>query len=460
MLKWNRPLWKHQEDAIARFSESPYAALFHEMGVGKTTTAIGLLRTKYAKHSEILPTIIFSPLATLWNWKAEFALNASEKVFNEVSICHGKEFDTTKKILIANYECLDSFLKYDKLKKFSPKIVLCDEGHRIKNPKSKRFKSLLTISDKAQYRYLLTGTPVLNHYLDLWAQMRFLTAGKEQPWGNYFVFRSQYFVDKNAGMPKALYFPNWQPHPKTALELTNIVAEKVSRVEKSQCLDLPPLVRKIEHVELSPEHRAIYKKLEDELLIEVRNEACVASNALVKCLRLLQIVSGFIPFETHNLTINKNHKLERLEELVEMLIPHHKIIIWATFKENYKAIISNVINDRKYSTLTGETTDRQESIDRFQNDPDTRIMLANPQAGGVGVNLTASSYAIYYSRSYSLGDFLQSEARNYRGGSEIHDSVTQIHLVTKNTIDEMVYDALSKKENISQNILDRLKALC
>ena len=80
-------------------------------------------------------------------------------------------------------------------------------------------------------------------------------------------------------------------------------------------------------------------------------------------------------------------------------------------------------------------------------------MIANQSAGGVGINLVEASYSIYYSKGFKLEDDLQSEARNYRGGSEIHTSVTRIDLVTPNSIDELVNEALASKQQISDNIL-------
>jgi SNF2 family DNA or RNA helicase len=96
---------------------------------------------------------------------------------------------------------------------------------------------------------------------------------------------------------------------------------------------------------------------------------------------------------------------------------------------------------------------RQEAIDSFQNDPSVRVMIANPAAGGVGVTLTAASYMIYYSRDFSLENDLQSEARCHRGGSEAHEKITRIDIVAPGTIDEVILEALERKENLATKIL-------
>jgi SNF2 family DNA or RNA helicase len=96
---------------------------------------------------------------------------------------------------------------------------------------------------------------------------------------------------------------------------------------------------------------------------------------------------------------------------------------------------------------------REEEMDEFRSDPNVRVMIANQAAAGVGINLVEASYAIYYSKTFRLEDDLQSESRNYRGGSEVHEKVTRIDIVCPGTIDELVSEALANKQNIGEKIL-------
>ena len=468
-LKFSRALWSHQSEALDRFAKCSYAGLFHEMGVGKTTTSIGWLRLKFNQQNQILPTLIVSPVATLDNWQREFEINSPKKVFDETTILYGSAkkriaalIGDERKIWITNPETFDmpEVVEILRTKKF--KCLVVDEAHRFKNHRSKRFQALLKLADSIDMRMILTGTPILNSYLDLWAQFRLLDQGKT--FGqNFFVFREKYFMDKNLSWKgKKQYFPNYVPKPGIEKDITEKISKLVSRVEKSACLDLPPLVKIHEYVPLSPEQERLYREMEEELITSVKYGDCVATNALVKVLRMLQILSGYIRIEGEawqgEHKIKDNPRLKRLQELLEELTPNHKVIVWCVFNENYKSI-KDICADLKieYAELTGETKDRKAQMDKFNNDPKCRVMISNPQAGGTGVNLIAASYAIYYSRSYSLGDRLQSEARNYRGGSEIHEKITLIDIVAKNTLDEDVLAALNRKEDFSNNILDRLK---
>ena len=109
----------------------------------------------------------------------------------------------------------------------------------------------------------------------------------------------------------------------------------------------------------------------------------------------------------------------------------------------------------EYAEIHGDISNakRIDEMDRFRKDPKCRVMIANQAAGGTGVNLVEASYAIYYSKGFSLEHDLQSEARNHRGGSEMHSKVTRIDLVAKGTIDEVINEALKNKQNIAETIL-------
>ena len=113
----------------------------------------------------------------------------------------------------------------------------------------------------------------------------------------------------------------------------------------------------------------------------------------------------------------------------------------------------------EYTMLTGEQNleGKREAMDRFNNDENIRVIIANRRAGGIGINLIAADYSIVYSRNFSLEEELQSEARNYRGGSQIHKRIVKIDLCANDTIDERVVEALSKKQNISDTIIDFAK---
>lgn len=469
IIKFTRPLRAHQKQVLDRFYAQNEAALFHEMGTGKTTSAIALLRARYNQEKTICRTLIISPVATLYNWQNEFKINAPLAVQNEVAVLYGSKkerlslIESDKKILITNPEALQMDDVVKAIEKRGIYSLVVDECHKFKDHKAKRFKTLSKLARMSTQKILMTGTPILNSYLDLWAQFYLLDGGKTLG-DNFFVFRNQYFIDKNEKWKGgAKYFPDFHPRPGIDKELSARIDGKSSRIRKEECLDLPPQVFETLHVDLSPEQKKAYDEMLEEMITLLKEGVCAAPNALTRVLRLLQILSGHL--EVEDMDGNKTLKnfadiprIEVLRDLLEEHTPHSKIIVWCTFTKNYDAI--RKICDKlkiEYAELTGETKDRQGQIDKFNEDPKCRVMISNPQAGGVGVNLVASDIAIYYSRNFSLGDRLQSEARNHRGGSEIHKTITVIDIVAKDTIDEDVLAALMRKENYSDNVLDKLK---
>jgi SNF2 family DNA or RNA helicase len=345
-------------------------------------------------------------------------------------------------------------------------ILICDESHILKNYKSKRAKNVAKLADKCRHRYLLTGTPILNSSMDLYQQFRILDGyqGAYSTFGNnFFAFRAKYFMDKNiawAGKPN--YYPEWVPKVTAYKELQERISKKTMLAKKLDCLDLPPLVVQTQEVTLGKDQKKAYEEMRKDFITWIKsqrdvNEAVVARLAITKALRLQQICSGFGTTESgESVRFTSVPRLEALRELLETITGQNKVIVWACFKENYK-MIAEVCKELglKYVELHGEqnSKEKQQSVDALNNDPEVRVLIGNQGAGGIGVTLTAATYSIYYSRGFKLGDDLQSEARNHRRGSEVHDKITRINLICPDTIDELVSEALANKLDISDKIL-------
>lgn len=470
--------WKHQEEAIKKGSSASELALFFEMGVGKTMTAVNILRNWYAQEGRVSNTLILCPPIVIDQWEMEFKNHSKLGPYivklkgtgkKRLKLLKDSLATQEPKIYIANYETM-LMEEIHKLLLLNTHFLVCDESHKLKNISAGRTKAVVQVADRTRKRLILTGSPILNSPMDIFAQFRVLDKGAS--FGqNFFVFRGKYFYDRNAGMPPQSYFPDFRPRPNIDRELNEIIYKKALKANKGECLDLPPLVRVKIPVEMTPKQAKLYKELEDEFITYVDDKACVATMALTKILRLQQITSGFIDLLKDGELIEDNlhtqqeiehDRLKALEELFEEIPQHEKIIVWAPFRFNIQAI-ENLLkkHNTAYCTIYGGQSDkvRQEGILRFRQDPLCRVCVANPKAGGVGLNLIEASYAIYYGRGYSLEDDLQSEARNYRGGSERHAKVTRIDLYAPGTVDEEIMTALRDKKNIAENILalrDRL----
>jgi len=218
-------------------------------------------------------------------------------------------------------------------------------------------------------------------------------------------------------------------------------------------------------VPLGVEQAKMYKQMKNEFITFIEREkdigtpiAVVANLAVTKALRMMQITSGFVKGEDGGeYPVRVNPRMDALRDLVETGSVESKIIIWAKFKQNHKDIAYMLDGlGVGYTLLNGslDAKQKEESMRAFREDDSVRVIVANQQAAGIGVNLVEANTSIYYSYDFSLENDMQSEARNYRGGSDMHAKVTRIDLVAENTIDELVIQALSTKQKLADRILD------
>lgn len=479
----SRALWNHQVNAIRMAETTPDIGLLFDMGTGKTRTTIEIIRRKYHANSRLMRTLILSPIAVCENWKREFAMYSKINPNDIIVLTQDgrkrvAEFirwagDDLKrpKIFITNYHATQMPDLYKLMLDYKFEILVVDESQKVKNPTGKMTLAVTRIAEQCKHRLILTGTPILNSPMDLFSQWRILDGG-ETFGKNFYAFRAMYCEDKNARRQGTQgYFPKWEVRESMYPIIQEKIQKKSLRVMKQDCLDLPPLIKTQVEVELSPEQKRLYKEMMKEYIAFVddmeksdKPRTITAQIAATKALRLQQIVSGYASIEQtqEEIALGNVPRLKVLGELLEDITPGHKVIVWAMFKQNYK-MIGQLCDSLgiKYTTITGDDSAKQknDNMESFRKDPEVRVMIANQSAGGVGVNLVEASYMIYYSKGFSLEAELQSEARNYRAGSEQHEKITRIDLIAKGTIDELVNEALTNKQNVADHILrfkDRL----
>lgn len=471
--------WKWQGEAIKRaIYQSNDFGIFAEQGTGKTYTMITILRCRYALRQRIMSTFIFAPLVTLYNWKEEFK-KYSYINSRDVVVLKGSSKDKLKKmnealesgkpkIFITNYESLINEELFNKVMNYAPEILVLDESHYVKTHNSKRSKKIAKIADMARHRYLLTGTPILNGVDDLYMQFRIMDGG-ETFGNNYHVFKGRYMIDMNERWKgKQNYFPKWVTNDKKYSELQNKMYRNAVRVLKKDCLDLPDLVVDQVYFDMAPDQKKAYIEMERDLITfieskekEGNNKAVVGELAIVKAIRLQQIASGFMVDEDGEVhEFKKNPKIDHLTEEVPRLVNSgHKVILWCAFKHNYVQLGRMLDKLKiKHAFITGEQTlDQKQRAQKDFTKGDTQVLVANRRAGGIGINLVESDYSYVYSRNFSLNDELQSEARNHRGGSEMHEKITKKNLIMSNTIEVELTKALTNKKDLSDNVLDIIR---
>lgn len=245
------------------------------------------------------------------------------------------------------------------------------------------------------------------------------------------------------------------------LELDAIRAEfaaKLStfmfRVEAREVLNLPEALHEVRHCDLDREERRVYNRLRDELVAEVDAGTVTASNALVKLLRLQQVTAGALVTDEGAEVALGTSKRDLLADLLSDLSPREPVVVFSRFRRDLDAVRAVAeSHGRRYGELSGRSRDGMTQHATMREDID--VLGAQLQAGGVGVDLTRAHYCVYYSPGFSLGDWLQSLARECRPG-QLSSWVRYYHLVARDTVDEDVYAALQAKEAAVDAVISRL----
>ena len=471
------PPWKHQVRAVDCAANLDEYALFWDMGTGKSRGFLDIVRYKYNLHKRHLRTLILCPPVVVENLRREHIKFTNIKRVYALKGKVSTRLELAKEVFakeghmgvtfITNYEALqnEDFMKWMRYT-FKPEVVTLDEAHYIKNRTSKRTKKCILLAKKSMYRYILTGTPILNNPLDLFYLYKFLDGGKS--FGTSFVaFKAKYFVDANQYIENKP-FPDWVFRDEFVKEITGRIESKSMYVKKSECLDLPPLIHVEVPLEMSPPQAKSYKEMKKHFITYIRDhrdnllKPAVASLAVVKALRLMQIASGFCTTEGgENVVFENNPRTKQLGEDLEQLTPGHKVIIWAVVKENYKAIrkvLESIGLESAYVEVHGGISpkQREKNIDRFNTDETCRVFVGHPKSGGIGINLCVADYTIRYSKDFNLGDYLQSRDRNHRGGSDVHEKITHLEYKAENTLEDHITKVLLKKQKVSMQILEEI----
>ena len=469
MYKFKTEPYEHQKDALKKCWNKKAFAIFAEMGTGKTKIALDNACILY-NQGKIDNLLVVAPKGTYMTWVEQeipihipdyidievlaWKPSTSEKYKAKLRALRGTKFKL--RIFVMNVEALSTKkgMKEAMLFLNFKSMMIVDESTTIKNPKAKRTKNILSLAKEAKYRRILTGSPVTQSPMDLWAQMDFLDPeilGQQ----SYYAFRTRYAVIITANAAGGTHKYQKIVKFRNLAQLGKIVSPHSYRILKKDCLDLPPKVYSKREVELTDEQKEAYSEMKTNAIAQLKGQSTTALNVLTQLIRLHQITCGHMKLDTGstmNLTTN------RLDELMHILgETTGKVIIWANYIHDIERIEASIhlsdFGQDSCCTYYGATpTDkRQECIRRFQ-DPDSKVrfFIGNTQTGGYGITLTAASTVIYYSNNYDLEKRIQSEDRAHRIGQK--NSVLYIDLVAKGTVDEKIIQSLRNKVNIAKEI--------
>ena len=475
MYNFKTKPYGHQKEVFDDSWAADYYALFMEMGTGKSKVAIDTMGALF-ENKQINTALVIAPKGVYDNWfqkeipihlpdqikrrMVRWQPNFTKKFTEEIKRLAVREEgdEDVLHILVMNVEALStkkgaaSALRYLEIN--PDNMVIVDESTTIKNRTAQRTKNVIDLGRAAKYRRILTGSPITKSPMDLFSQCAFLS-GKALGFSNYYAFQSRYAVLQRRTMGHRS-FQKLVGYRRLD-ELSEKLEKFSARILKRDCLDLPDKIYMTRTVELSDEQVSVYNQMRELALAQVQSgELATTASILTQLMRLQQIVCGHLRTDDGEIRELKNSRLSALMEILEEV--QGKAIIWATWTHDIQAIAAALrdrFGEESVATYYGETPqeDRQEIVNRFQQeDSDLRFFVGQPKTGGYGITLTAADTMVYYSNSYDLEIRLQSEDRAHRIGQT--KSVTYIDLVSPNTMDEKILDALRSKINIASTVLN------
>lgn len=458
-----------QWDALNNMYSDPHHALLMEMGTGKTFVSINVAAAK-AMDGKINALMVLCPTAIKPVWEIEIekfcpidscvhVLESGRKSAIEsfmLSDCNGL------KVLIVGIEALSQGGAYGYAERFVSthrSMVIMDESSRIKNPKATRTKKAVTLASGCSHRAILTGTPVTQGMEDLYAQFRFLDwkiIGQK----SFYTFSHRYCQMGGFESRSIIGYLNID-------ELLNLISPHVTRISKTDMMDLPDKVYEPSFVSPSPAQKKALKELGDPFTMAtiVDDKLLEVETVLERMVRYQQIVGGHFPWKDQDMNQQimrmpgKNPKMEEMMAQIEALPDHKKVIIWARFVPEIEWIAEELESRYPGSTALyyGATPKerRKEILIEFQSVNSVRFFISNPAMGGMGLTLTQAHYTYYYSNTFSLQDRLQSEDRNHRKGQL--NPVTYIDLIMNHAIDKAMVQALRHKKEIADYVNEELE---
>jgi SWI/SNF-related matrix-associated actin-dependent regulator of chromatin subfamily A-like protein 1 len=446
--------YAHQRAGLEFLASLGGGALLWEMGLGKTKTAIDYAEW-LDKGTGALRILVACPNTVKRNWTNEIEKHAGHSgyIVPDGTIKQRVKQYATRRYTIVNCEQLSFAESAAALAAISWDLVIVDESTRFKTPSSSRTKALHKI--RSAHRVILTGTPITGKPEDAWAQMHFIEPGML---GSWWGFQDRY-LDKNP-WTKAIEGVK----PGMDLVLSRVIGTRSYRLRKEEVLDLPPKVYEDRLVEMDGEQKRAYETMKHDLRMTVGDNVVEAWNILTQLLRLTQVTAGLLGAGDRYswLTGNENAKIKALDELLDDLGPDEPVVIFGMYQRELEHLAlryGKSGDDHGAGLIYGPTPERRraEYIDAFQAGRLKRLFVQQ-HTGGIGINLTAAKYAVYFTRGWSLEDWLQSQDRLHRIGQT--GTVTIITLTAKGTIDEDIAAALGQKQNIADALTgDSARAL-
>ena len=429
--------------------DHPEAAVFLDMGLGKSVITLTALLDLCLDRFEISKVLVIAPLRVARDtWSTEIHKWDHLKPFTYsvvVGTVAERKAALAKKahIYLINRENV-SWLVEDSGFPFDFDMVVIDELSSFKSYQAKRFRSLLKVRPTVKRIVGLTGTPSSNGLMDLWAEFRVLDLGKRL--GRFIThYRNTYFhPDKRNGM--VIY--SYKPLPGAEDAIYSQISDMTISMKAVDHLNMPECIMNEVRVSLSEEERQKYDTLRDDLILSIGDSDIDAANAASLSNKLSQMANGAVYGDEKSVHHIHDHKLDALEDLIEAA--NGKPVLVAYWFKHDLERIQKRFKVREIKT-SKDITD--------WNDGKIPVAVIHPASAGHGLNLQAGgSTLIWFGLTWSLELYQQTNARLWRQGQKSATVVIH-HIIAEDTIDELILKALHKKEKSQNALIDAVRVM-
>lgn len=475
MLTLEKDMHEYQKYAIIKGVEKKHVAIFLGTGLGKTIISLTII-DQLLKRNLIKAALIVCTKKAMYNsWRQE-AQEWEHTQYLKFAIIHGAAgkggaeyikrvnlFSRKANIFLINYEglpWLSNALNVSYKDRCMPfDCVFYDESTKMKHSTTQRFKLFKPHMKRFNYRYPMTGTPIPNGIMDLYGQIYVMDLGASLG-TSLTSFRNRFFVGNFQGT-----FTSYVPRRGAKKSIANRIKNRVIHMRKQDYVKLPPILYNNIKIDLPTKLKAQYEELETKFFIELEEAKIETFSKATLSLKLRQFLQGKvysgIGKDRTTITIH-DEKLQVLKEMVDIKQKTPKIlegigncIIAYNFRyerEDLRTIFPTA------PAIEGRTTDAQaEEYIKQWNLKQLPILLYNPASDPHGLNLQlGGNQILWYSLTWNLEQWLQLIDRLYRQRQE--KTVFVHSILFRNTVDEVIWKALKRKETTQTNLLDTLKS--
>lgn len=445
----------YQQHCINKILEIKKLGLFLDMGLGKTITTLTAVKELKYNRFLVRKVLVIAPKKVAeGTWTKEAAKWDHTKMLRVSPILGSqtkriRALNTPADLYIINRENVCWLVDYYR-NSWPFDMVVVDESSSFKSHSAKRFKALASVCPRIDRMVELTGTPSPNGLADLWSQIFLLDAG-ERLGKRYTQFRERYFQPDKRGADGMVY--SYEAKPGTEASILEKISDICISMKAGDYLELPDIVYHEIPVELDKKSAKAYYELEREMVLQLPedDEMISVTSAAALSNKLLQLANGAIYDEDRQVHEVHSCKIEAFMELIESL-QGKPVLVFYNYQHDRERILTALSGTRLRVRELKNTQDEDD-----WNAREIDVLLTHPASSAYGLNLQqGGNHVIWFGLTWNYELYTQANKRLHRQGQT--DKVIIHHLICSGTRDEDVMQALKKKDDVQNWVMESLKA--